>query len=211
MLSSDNLWVDLCDCQSEGYRQGMQNAAAPRRRNAQASRTRILAAAQTVFCAQGYSQTGIRDIAAVADTSSTLLLRYFGSKAGLFEAALIDLMAAGENVFGVDRAQAGEALGELLTRRAADFSLLDMIALSMGDADARAITARVIDAHAVAPLAEWIGPPDAHARATQIIMVSTGFSTYARQLSLTPLAAGEHERMVAWLKRTLQAIVDAVT
>ncbi len=187
----------------------MEDARAPKRRNAQASKTRILAAAQKVFCELGYSQTGIRDIAAVAEVSSTLLLRYYGSKAGLFEAALIDLMTVSEDVFGVDRARAGERLGELLTERAADFSLLDMIALSMGDADARTITARVIDTHAIAPLAQWIGAPDARARATEIIMVSTGFTTYARQLTLTPLAPDEHRRMAAWLKRTLQAIVDA--
>jgi AcrR family transcriptional regulator len=187
----------------------MQDARAPRRRNAQASKTRILAAAQKVFCELGYSQTGIRDIAAVAEVSSTLLLRYYGSKAGLFEAALIDLMTVGEDVFGLDRARAGERLGDLLTERTADFSLLDMIALSMGDADARTITARVIDTHAIAPLAQWIGAPDARARATEIIMVSTGFTTYARQLSLAPLAPDEHARMAAWLKRTLQAIVDA--
>ena len=187
----------------------MEDARAPKRRNAQASKTRILAAAQKVFCELGYSQTGIRDIAAVAEVSSTLLLRYYGSKAGLFEAALIDLMTVSEDVFGVDRARAGERLGELLTERAADFSLLDMIALSMGDADARTITARVIDTHAIAPLAQWIGAPDARARATEIIMVSTGFTTYARQLTLTPLAPDEHGRMAAWLKRTLQAIVDA--
>ena len=187
----------------------MEDARAPRRRNAQASKTRILAAAQTVFCRLGYSQTGIRDIAAVADTSTTLLLRYYGSKAGLFEAALIDLLTVGEEVFGLDRSQAGQRLGKLLTQRASDFRLLDLIALSMGDADARAITARVIDAHAIAPLAQWIGEPDARARATQIIMVSTGFSTYARQLNLAPLPDGERERMAAWLKQTLQAIVDA--
>lgn len=187
----------------------MEDARAPRRRNAQASKTRILAAAQTVFCELGYSQTGIRDIAAVAGVSSTLLLRYYGSKAALFEAALIDLLTVSEEIFGMDRARAGERLGELLTQRAADFSLLDMIALSMGDADARTITARVIDTHAVAPLAQWIGAPDARARATQIIMVSTGFSTYARQLSLSPLASDEQARMATWLKQTLQAIIDA--
>ncbi len=186
----------------------MDNARAPKRRNAQASKTRILAAAQKVFCRLGYSQTGIRDIAAEADVSSTLLLRYYGSKAGLFEAALIDLLAVGEEPFDVDRSRVGEALGALLTDKTADFSLLDMIALSMGDADARAITARVIDAHAIEPLAQRIGPPHARARATQIIMVSTGFTTYARQLDLTPLEPDEQTRMAAWLKRTLQAIVD---
>jgi len=56
----------------------------PKRRNAPKTKAKILAASQEAFAELGYSQAGIRDIAAIAGVSSTLLLRYFGSKPALF-------------------------------------------------------------------------------------------------------------------------------
>ena len=70
----------------------------PSKGDAGATRARILAAAKQVFSKRGYSECGIRDIARELGLSSTILLRYFGSKAGLFEAALRDALRS-EPVF----------------------------------------------------------------------------------------------------------------
>ena len=53
----------------------------PAKGDAAATRARILAMAQQVFSKRGYSESGIRDIAGELGLSSTILLRYFGSKA----------------------------------------------------------------------------------------------------------------------------------
>src|ERR1022692_1775217 len=84
----------------------------PKPRNAPKTRAKILAAAQKCFSEHGYAQTGIRDIGAIADVSSTMLLRYFGSKAGLFEAALIDAMRM-EELLNLQREGFGEHLAKL--------------------------------------------------------------------------------------------------
>lgn len=179
----------------------------PRKRDAQASRARILEAAQRAFSETGYSDTGIRDIARLADTSSTLLLRYFGSKAGLFEAALIAAVPV-DTVLAHPRDRFGEGLAD---------SLLDpdnairpplMIALASGDAEAAAIAARVIEERSIAPLAEWLGPPDGRARALEIAMLATGLVTYVRQLPLRKMTAEERQHITAWFTRAVQAIVD---
>lgn len=185
----------------------MDRITPPKRRNATKTKARILVAAQRAFSQQGYSRAGIRDIAAIAGVSSTLLLRYFDSKAGLFEAALVDAMRL-EPLFERGKDKFGERTAELLLDVNLDIRPPAMISLSTGDVEAREITARVTDEYAIMPLAKWLGPPDARARALQIAMLCAGFVLYTRQL---PLIAGPRlveKKLSKWLAGALQAIVD---
>ena len=52
------------------------------------TRRAILAAARATFAARGYEQTTIRAVAAQAGVNPSMVMRYFGSKAGLFTAAV---------------------------------------------------------------------------------------------------------------------------
>jgi AcrR family transcriptional regulator len=179
----------------------------PKRRNAPKTKARILTAAQQAFSELGYSQAGIREIAAIAGISSPLLLRYFGSKAGLFEAALTAATQL-DRIFEQGRDGFGEHLTRLLLDVDLDIKAPAMVALSTGDPDAREIATRVTEKHVVAPLAQWLGSPEGHARAVQITMICMGFVMYTRQLPLTPTAKGADRKLARWLARTLQAIVD---
>jgi AcrR family transcriptional regulator len=61
-------------------------------RRSDRTRARILLAARERFAAQGYERTTIRTVAADADIDPSMVMRYFGSKSDLFDAALaIDL------------------------------------------------------------------------------------------------------------------------
>jgi AcrR family transcriptional regulator len=51
------------------------------------TRRAILRAARSAFAARGYERTTIRGIAAEAGIDASMVMRYFGSKAGLFAAA----------------------------------------------------------------------------------------------------------------------------
>jgi len=56
------------------------------------TRRAILDAARATFAARGYEQATIRAVAAQAGVDASMVMRYFGSKAGLFTAAVtIDL------------------------------------------------------------------------------------------------------------------------
>ncbi len=58
------------------------------------TRRTILDAARGLFAARGYEQTTIRAVAAQAGIDASMVMRYFGSKAGLFAAAAtLDLNA----------------------------------------------------------------------------------------------------------------------
>jgi AcrR family transcriptional regulator len=185
----------------------MDSEDQPRRRNAIATRARILDAAQQAFAELGYSQAGIREIAAIAGTSSTLLIRYFGSKAGLFEAALGAAMQS-DFIFSVDRRQIGVHLADMFTRNEVQIRPPAMIALAASDPQAREITARVAQKLAIQPLAEWLGGPNAQARAVQIFMLSTSFVLYTRQVPVMPVEQGIDPAMIEWLARSVQNIVD---
>lgn len=183
------------------------DAATTRKRDAEASRARILEAAQRAFSETGYSHTGIREIAALAQTSSTLLLRYFGSKAGLFEAALTAAIPVDAVISG-PRESFGERLAASLLEPANEIRPPLMIALASGDPEAAAIAARVMEQRSIAPLAEWLGAPDGRARALEIAMLATGLVSYARQLPLRAMTGGERRHIADWFARAIQAIVD---
>ena len=53
----------------------------------QPTRDRILAAARQIFGEQGYDRTTIRGVAAAAEIHPSMVMRYYGSKEGLFAAA----------------------------------------------------------------------------------------------------------------------------
>lgn len=62
------------------------------RRTSEATKAAILAAARTRFAEHGYERTTIRGVAGDAGIDASMVMRYFGSKEQLFEAALaIDL------------------------------------------------------------------------------------------------------------------------
>lgn len=52
------------------------------------TRRAILDAARATFAARGYEQTTVRAVAARAGIDASMVMRYFGSKAGLFTAAV---------------------------------------------------------------------------------------------------------------------------
>lgn len=185
----------------------MTKPAAPRRRNAEKTKADILDAAQRVFAEQGYPQAGIRDIGEMAGVSSTLLLRYYGSKAGLFEAALKASMPLGA-VLEQDRSRLGEKLAALFLDRDIDIKPPSIVVLSTGDPEAREISTRILQEEIIAPLARWLGPPDAQARALEILILAMGFVLFTRQLPLISASKAQEKKVAAWLAESLQRIID---
>ncbi len=155
----------------------------------------------------GYAAAGIRDVAAVAGVSYTLVGRYFGSKAGLLEAALVDTMDLSP-VLAIDRARFGENLAQLILSNVGDDAPISMTILAAGDSEARQIAEQAVKAHVIAPLAAWLGQPDGEERAVAITMLAAGFVTFTHHMPLLPLADGAQHPLAGWLAQGFQAIVD---
>src|SRR6185312_9822540 len=70
------------------HREETMPTKSARPRNAEETRAALLAAARLRFARDGYEATNLRDIAADAGVNVALIPRYFGSKEGLFQAAV---------------------------------------------------------------------------------------------------------------------------
>lgn len=196
--------------QRRRYRCVMADHQPPKRRDRAATQARILAAATELFADVGYAQAGIRDIAARADVTSPMLLHYFGSKLGLFETALIQSMQA-EDVYPTDRSRFARRLMKLLSDPDIEITPPAMIVLSTGDPEAREVTTRVAREHAVAPLARWLGGPDAEDRATRISILAIAYILFTRQLPIVTPGSDADRSLVAWMIDMIQRIVDEPT
>ena len=60
----------------------------PRRRNAEATKARLMAAGETLFSAHGFSGTTLDAIAEQADANKAMVRYYFGDKDGLYSAII---------------------------------------------------------------------------------------------------------------------------
>lgn len=74
-----------------------------RRRDPEATRGSILAAAEALFVRDGYGMTSLADIAAQAQVNKSLILHYFGSKLSLWDAvkerAFADFIQAQQKLY----------------------------------------------------------------------------------------------------------------
>ncbi|WP_409669699.1 TetR/AcrR family transcriptional regulator [Blastomonas sp.] len=182
----------------------MQNEATSGIRNADETRARILDAAQAVFSESGYSQAGMREIAARAQVATSLLTKYYQTKAKLFEQALIAALIP-PHVFQADRSRFGEAIIDSIVNPGVRMAAPTMLALSLGDAEAREIAARVTREHILEPMAAWLPEPNM-ARATSVLMMTTGFAILHQNLPLNHGAEVQSD-IAQMLASALQALV----
>lgn len=184
----------------------MEKPKTVRRRNPEKTRARLIEVAQKAFSERGYAQTGLRDIAKLADVSSSLPVLYFGTKAGLFEAALENGLDMRKIVSG-DKTDFGKRLVQAVLDTHTPIVVPAMIALSIGDDEASVVASRFAREHIIKPMAKWLGAPQGRARAYLILMISTGFVIYNRHV-LVDDGKGGGALVTRWLENAIQAIVD---
>jgi len=175
-------------------------------RDAAQTKARIIEAAQAAFSEKGYALSGLRDIARQAEVATSLVIKHFETKANLFEVALKQALQVSETV-STDRARFGEVLARSVLDPDTNVSATAMIALSLGDAEARAIAVRLAQDEIIAPVSAWLGPPDARARAASILMLSAGFVLFSRYVHVE-LSGRAQDAAAKWVARQLQDLVD---
>lgn len=180
----------------------------PRKRNAVEARSRLLAAAQQFFSTNGYAATGVRELAAGAGLDAALVSRYFGSKEGLFRAALIESLDI-EHMLDTPRERFGvHVVAYFLDRDRGAPNPLRMMLLAATDPGARAIALTTLEERVIRPLAAWIGGADGMERAARISMLCSGFFTYWKLLPLDVFAAGVDVGTRRWLEQALQGALE---
>lgn len=195
---------------ASGRKSSARSARPAPRRNAEATKANIIRAARLQFIASSYEAVSLRRIAAAADVDIALVLRYFGSKDGLFAASIDELlnpdalMSGPRETFGARLAD--RTLGE--HGRQESFPPILLMLRAAGAREAQGVIQKFMGEHFTGPLAEWIGGSDAEARAHLVAALVAGTVV---QLTIAPPEIFEGTPGDAYRDRlaaALQAILD---
>ncbi|MFJ1902067.1 TetR/AcrR family transcriptional regulator [Streptomyces sp. NPDC088115] len=192
----------------------MEPGSAPpseeRRRDARATRRRLLEAARDLFAERGYEGATVRSIAALAGVNQALLFRYFGSKRGL----LTEVVALG----GLEQLRATPpeelfetALRSMLTQSAegAEDRSLEVYLRSVGRGDEAAGTLRELGEEYQSALAGLSGAPDAVLRADLAMAWLLGIGLMRTVVAREPLAGAEPDDVCRLVLGTLSHLWSA--
>ena len=186
---------------------------AVRRRDAEATRKAILAAAKVHFARSGYEGAFLRDIAVDAGVDAALINRYFGSKEGLFAEVLKRAIRTDKlSLFEGNRAEVGRELAQTLATQSAHhnedrlhaFQFLLRAATSPTTAP---MLNEAVQERFMGPIREWLGGEDAGVRSRLISAFFIGLLV-ERLIRDEPLPDDERQPFIERLTPILQALID---
>jgi AcrR family transcriptional regulator len=178
------------------------------RRSSVDTKARILDAAQAIFAERGYAQSVLTEIAESADVTAPLIIRYFGSKEGLFEEAFAQCLATMPALASEPLEFGRMAIGLMSGGHLPTMRASAMLAHSIGDPRAREIARRLVKQHVLAPLGKRVDDPEGAARAELILMLGVGYATMRMVVPAETDAGGESSFLTDWLADALQSIID---
>ncbi|MEC3914896.1 TetR/AcrR family transcriptional regulator [Nocardia sp. CDC160] len=176
-------------------------------RRSDATKAAILEAARRRFAEDGYRKATIRAIAADADIDPSMVMRYYGNKDGLFDAALDidlelpDLAAAVPDSLGA--LIAGRFL-ELWEQPPTSEILLTLMRSALSDDIVVERMQRIFAQQIMPAVLRFGDPSDAPHRAGLIATQILGLALCRYVLKLPPVVALTHEQIVADIGPTVQ-------
>ena len=183
---------------------------AARKRDAEATRAAILAAAKRHFAKSGYDGAYLRDIASDAGADAALINRYFGGKDGLFAAALKDSIAP-ERIAQWDRRTFAREIATMMAGHAHQhvermhaFQFLLQAATNPSTAP---LLNEAVQERFMRPIREWIGGENAEARARLVASVFIGLLV-ERLIRDEPLEGEERDVFIERTAALLQSLVE---
>jgi AcrR family transcriptional regulator len=174
------------------------------------TRRTILDAARKTFAARGYEQTTIRAVAAQAGIDPSMVMRYFGSKAGLFAAAAVRNIDP-PDLRPVPARRRGEVIVRHFVERWEQGVVQDTLAFLLrtavtNDAVAAQLAAN-LDALITQPLAD-AGSRDAARRGSRVATQLLGLALCRYVLRLEPIASAPAEQVIAEIGPAVQLHLD---
>ena len=188
---------------------------AGRRPGANATRAQILAAAREAFARHGYGDATIRTVAAAAGVDPALVIHFFKSKAGLFEAAM-ELPFVPAEVFPAlvrgDPSEIGKRFVRFFlqmwdTQPALDRFLGLVRAAVSEEAAAAALRGYVVE-EVFAPLARLLRLPQPELRAALVASQLTGLAFARYVMRIEVLQAATADDLVALVGPAIQAYLS---
>ena len=175
------------------------------------TRRAILDAARSAFAAHGYDQTTIRAVAGAAGIDASMVMRYFGSKAGLFTAAATADLSA-PDLRAVPAGERGETLVRYMVSRWEDTDRDDELILLLRTAvnsDEVAGQLQATLGQLVTEPVAALGADDAAERGAFIGTQLLGLALCRYILRIEPLASLPAADVVAAVAPSVQRYLDA--
>ena len=181
-----------------------------RRPGAGGTGEKILAAARAHFATVGYEAGTVRGIAADAAVDPALVLHYFGSKEGVFRAA-VDFPVDPADFIPRLMAPGLDGLGERLVRffletwdSPAGRPLLALIRSVVASEDAAALLREFVTREVLGRLARALEVDQPQLRATLAASTLIGMAMLRYVVKLEPLASASPEVVAGWLGPAVQ-------
>lgn len=181
-----------------------------RRPGAGGTREKVLAAARSHFGDVGYEGGTVRGIAAAAAVDPALVLHYFGSKEGVFRAAMDFPIDPAEFIPRL-LAPGLDGVGERLTRFFLDTwdspagqPLLGLIRSVVGNENAAAMMREFISREVLARLAKALEVDRPQLRASLAASSLIGLAMLRYVVKLEPLASTPSEQIAKWVGPSVQ-------
>jgi AcrR family transcriptional regulator len=167
------------------------------------TREAILEAARRQFGDQGYQRTTLRSVATRAGVDPRLVLHYFGSKAGLFEASVelpVDPSVLIERIFSGPPEGVGLRAAELLVGVLEDGDsrrgFLALLRAAVADPEAAASIRGVLAGRLLLPVAHHIGGAAPEVRAAMLSTLLVGVAIGRHVIAFEPMTAMPREQLV---------------
>jgi len=182
-----------------------------RRPGSSSSRAKILDVARLAFPANGYAETSLRGIARDAGVDPSLIVQFFGSKAGLF-AAVVEWPFDATQTAAQIREVAADRVGEYTARMFISHwdrdehrdPVISLIHAALADPAAGAMLREFITVNLTLPMVERVGADRPQLRAALLASQLLGFGLCRYALAFGGLTSASHDDLVAALGAALQ-------
>lgn len=190
-------------------------AGGPRRnatpRDSDATQARIVEAAKILFSQNSYEGVGVREIASNAGVDPALVIRYFGSKEGLFRAVVAQAFDADEFLSNGPEALPAQIARVLMSevddaQWRSGYDPLRLLLCSIGSATAGPIVSEYLRDDFIAPLAAALHGKHRNERAAMLAGSMVGFALIRVALASAEGGTLQGRPLKALLMNTLTAL-----
>lgn len=186
-----------------------------RRRGHPDTRERIRVAARKLFLADGYRAVTMRSIAAAAGVDVALVSYYFGSKNGVFSAAMSLPISPIELIDAAIEGDPDTIAERLLRALLAAWDdprigvpLRTSASTAIGETALSQLVAEMIEREIVARIAERLPGPEPYERAAIFVTQMSGVIFHRYLLRVEPIASMPVEEIVRRLVPSLQSALE---
>ncbi|MER5649875.1 TetR family transcriptional regulator [Streptosporangium sp. NPDC002524] len=174
------------------------------------SRQRVLEAARALFREHGYGGTTMRAVAAEAEVDPAMVFYFFGTKQGLFGAALEvpeQVPSAIESVFTGGLDDIGARMVRTLVENLDKSHRTPLVTLTrsaLTHDDSETLLRQYIDREITDRLVTMLGTPDATVRVAMLNVQILGLAVARYIVRIEPVASASVDDLVTWFGPIMQ-------